>query len=53
MLQYDFYGINYTEAKLSVEFCANVYGPLDTEMVILQLYSLKVFTQRNFIAETL
>ena len=28
---------------------ANIYGPLDGEMVVLQLCLVKVFTQRNFV----
>jgi len=32
-----------------VTFCAEVYGPLDRGMIVLQL--LKVFSQRNFVAD--
>jgi len=32
-------------------FRVNIYGPLDGGIVILQLYSKKVFTQRNFVAD--
>ena len=37
--------------RLTVIFLANIYGPLDRGMVILQAMLLEVFTQRNFVAD--
>jgi len=49
----DFKGVSYFEAKFWVEglFRANIYGPLNKGMVVLQLCFMEVFIQRNFVAD--